>query len=280
MDAVSRDASKWLEALNVARTQLRATIRPGKGRQRFVAPDVKWSASMSARCRQHALYLQANRRARGPDQEQREDESAKGASSAGNLFAHMAIVSTKARDPRKEIDRWMSWPGYRDVILNNMLARVGIYADGNVMVMHTIGGNRTDPKNVPVMIYPMGNQKAVPTKVPVKELGWDVRKLLEDNGQAKTKLIGFPLSMHMGGLGHYPESFKCRLTTAQGDVVQGIVHRGPKGSNRRDSAPGMVVFYPLTQLKRGTLHKFSWTWDRKKGSGKERAQQNGQFTTR
>ena len=234
---------------------------------------------MSARCRQHALYLKANRKARGPDQEQREETDAKAATSAGNLFANMAIVSTKAKDPRKEIARWMSWPGYRDAILNNMLVRVGIYAEGNVMVMHTIGGNRDDPKNVPLMVYPMGNQKAVPTEVLVKELGWDVRKLLEDNGH-KAKVVGFPLSMHMGGLGHYPDSIKCQLTTAQGDVVPGMVHLGPRGSNRRDSAPGMVVFYPLTPLKRGTLHRFSWTWDRKKGSGKERARQNGQFTTR
>ncbi|MHC4815889.1 MAG: CAP domain-containing protein, partial [Planctomycetota bacterium] len=280
MDAVSKDAAKWLEALNEARSQLRATIQPRKGQQRFVPPPIKWSASMSVRCKQHALYLKANRKARGPDHEQSEVEGAKGATQAGNLFAHMAIVSTKAKNPKKEIQRWMSWPGYRDAILNNLLERVGIYADGNFMVMHTLGGNRDNPQKVPLMTYPMGNQKAVPTEVPVKELGWDVRKLLKDNGHGKTKVVGFPLSMHMGGLGPYPDSFKCALATAQGDPVQGIVHTGPKGSHRRDSAPGIVVFYPLQPLKRGTLYNFTWTWDRKQGSGKERAQQKGRFTTR
>ncbi len=279
MDAASKDAAKWLEALNEARAELRATILDKKGRPRFVAPEVKWSASMSARCKQHALYLRANRRVRGPDDEQRQEEGASGATNAGNLFANMAIVSTRAKDPRKEIARWMSWPGYRDAILDNMLVRVGVYADGNVMVMHTIGGNRDDAKNVPLMTYPLGGQKAVPTEVEVKELGWDVRRLLEDNGRPKTRVLGFPLSIHMGAV-QYPDSFKCRLATAQGEVVPGIVHPGPRGSNRRDSAPGMVVFYPLEPLKRGTQYSFTWTWERKQGDGKEQARQDGQFATR
>ncbi len=280
MDAVSKDAQKWLAALNDTRSRLRATIKLAPGWKPFVAPPVKWSAGMSSRCKQHALYLKANRKARGPDGEQRQEDGAKGASSTGSLFANMAIVSTKAKDPKKALARWMSWPGYRDAVLNNMLTRVGLYADGNVMVMHTVGGNRDDPKNVPLMVYPMANQTDVPTQVPIKELGWDIRKLLEDNTNQKTKVLGFPLSMHMGGLGHYPNSYKCQLSTPQGDRVPGLVHRGPRGSNRRDSAPGMVVFYPLQPLKRGTLYRFLWTWDRKKGAGKERARERGQFTTR
>ena len=234
---------------------------------------------MSTRCKDHALYLRANRKARGPEEGQREVAGAKGASSAGNLFANMAIVST-ARDPKKALARWMSWPGYRDAILNNRLARVGIYADGSVMVMHTVGGTRKKPRSVPLMLYPMANQKAVPTQVPVKELGWDVRKLLEDNGHQNTKVLGFPLSMHLGaGVGHYPQSFKCQLST-QGDPVPGLVHLGPKGSNRRDSAPGIVVFYPLRPLKRGTQYQFRWTWDRKVGGARQGAEQKGGFTTR
>lgn len=278
MDAVSKDASRWLEALNEARTRIREQVRDKNGKPRYAAPPVAWSASMSARCRDHARYLQLNRQARGPEQEQRQELGSSGASSAGNLFAHMAIVSTRAKNPRKEIDRWMSWPGYRDVILDNRLGRVGLYADGNIMVMHTIGGNRQEPKSVPLMIYPIHAQKAVPTEVPVKELGWDLHKLLEKNGKVP-QVIGFPISMHLA-LGHFPDSYRCQVTTAQGDVVEGIVHLGPNGSHRRDSGPAMVVFYPLAPLRRGTLHKVLWTWDRKRGDAKERAQQAGEFTTR
>ena len=251
---------------------------PKAPRKRYMPPDVKWSASMSVRCKQHALYLKANRNARGADAAQVQADDARLASRTGSLFAQMAIVATKAGKPRKEIDRWMSWPGYRDAILNNKLGSVGIYAEGGIMVMHTIGGNRTGKERVPLATYPWHQQKAVPTDVPVKELGWDVRKLLEEKGHGKLKTVGFPISMHIGGLGKFPDSYKCRLAADRGDVVKGLVHR--RGSNRRSSGPGVVVFIPLTPLKRGTLYEGAWTWDRMNGGRQERAEQKLRFTTR
>ena len=90
MAAVSKDVKKWLDAINKIRTK------------DFRSAPVTWSASFSTRCKQHADFLMANGLT-GPEHEQRQDPQLPGSTHKGNMFAHMAMVSTNARNPKKLI---------------------------------------------------------------------------------------------------------------------------------------------------------------------------------
>ena len=59
------------------------------------------------------------------------------------------------------------------------------------------------------------------------------------------------------------------------DLVDGIVHVADGGNNRRTSAPGLVVFYPLEPLKRGTVD-VNWSFT----AGDSLIRLRASFTTR
>src|SRR5690606_30960365 len=70
LEAVSKAAPAFLAAFN----ELRSGLRAG---------PVAWSASASADCKQHAEYLIANKRARGPIAEHSQDPELKGGTLGG-----------------------------------------------------------------------------------------------------------------------------------------------------------------------------------------------------
>ena len=245
LTAVSRDAARWLEGFN--------EVRKTHGRL-----PVSWSSSFSTRCKEHVDYLRANRGERGPGAAQTQRSGLEGASLPGSLFAQMALVSTNGRDPTRVFEKWMDWPGYRDAILNENLVGIGLYADGQLMVMDGIRG-LGQSETLDFWVYPARNQSAVPAQVLVSELGPDVQKLLEENGHGGLRTLGYPISLHFGQSRGSLDSFNCTVRIRD-DLVEGIVHVADGGTNRRGSAPGMVVFYPLEPLKRGSPVEVKWSF--------------------
>src|SRR5690606_27307191 len=89
-----------------------------------------------------------------------------------------------------------------------------------------------------------------------------VQALLTKHGHGDKKVLGYPISLHFGATGALPrdrESFRCNVSV-RGTPIEGIVHVADGGSNRRTSAPGLVVFYPLEPLKRGNVIDVTWTF--------------------
>ena len=255
LSAVSPDAKKWLEAFNKARLAQGATA-------------VTWSASYSTRCKEHIEYLKANPAERGALGEQREDGALGGGSHLGNLFAQMALVSTNAGKPKDVFDAWMHWPGYRDALINERLITIGLYADGPFLVIDAIRGVGRPPEGKGGMkAWPNALKESVPTEVKVADLGPEVAAFLAQNGHGDKQVIGYPLSLHHFGTGGVPgvkSSYRCQVTI-NNTPVEGLVHIADGGSNRRGSAPGMVVFYPLEPLKKGREVDAVWTLENDEG---------------
>lgn len=249
MTAVSPNVKKWLDAIN--------TIR----KKDYHAAPVTWSSRFSARCKDHADYLLENKLS-GPEQEQKQDPSLPKSTHPGNMFAQMAMVSTNAKSVKKTIGEWMQYPGYRDLFFVNTLKTVGIYADGDVVVINATQG-LVNPRRPQFYMYPRSGSTRVPTQVEVEDLGPELKALLEKHGHGGKKVVGFPLSMHFGNSGRMPkrDSIKCKVTVNDRTNVDGVLHIADDGNHRRTASPGLVVFYPLEPIRKGAQVRVDWTFE-------------------
>ncbi|MGE3353500.1 MAG: CAP domain-containing protein [Planctomycetota bacterium] len=248
MQAVSKDAPRWLDELN-------------RLRREHQQKDIGWSADFSGACKDHAEYLKQNRGERGYGREDTQDPNLRGFSNVGRLFAQSAVVSTEEKDPKKAIAAWMYLPGYRDVVMNTTLETVGAYADGPILVMDVMRGRKLTER-MTSRHFPYsndGNRKnhfrgTVPSSVELKLLGPDIERLFERNGQGNKKEVGFPLTAHY--FGGDPGKVTCTVTCA-GEEVPGVLVQSNTGS-RRVAAPGMWTFYPFDPLPKGKEITIHW----------------------
>lgn len=250
LDSISKGIDKYLTAYNAARAE-------------FGATPVKWSANLSARCKDHAIYLDANKDQRGPALEHAQSVEL-GGTYIGSMFAEMALVDTKASGSRakKMFDDWIYMPGYRDAMLNNTILTVGMYIQGNVLVINGVSGiGSAEPAKAGVSCFPRQNDPRAlyEGEVKVADLGPDIVKWLAKAGHADTKVLGLPLTLHFGGTGGVPnrKGITCSLVDKKGNQIDGF-YTYDDGRVRTTCAPGMVVFWPLQPLK-GETH-FAWTW--------------------
>ena len=250
VSAISKGADKWLLALNEARAKHNAT-------------PVSWSATFSTRCKDHVEYLKDNKDQRGPEAVHGQKVDL-GGSYTGSLFAQMAVVETGASASKadKAFENWINLPGYRDLLVNNLIRSVGIYADGNICVINaTSGMAKAEQGSGGLRTFPPPNDtgKIFQREVPVAELGPDVEKLLKKHGREGQKTIGFPLTLHSAGLSGVGvrDSLRCVVQTARGEAVEGVLVFD--GDYRTSWAPGTAVFWPLDPLPKGKI-QFLWTW--------------------
>jgi hypothetical protein len=256
LSSVSPDAKKWLEAFNKARKEQNAT-------------PVTWSSSYSGRCKDHVEYLKTNATERDAGQLQREDPALAGGSHIGDMFAQMALVCTNATKAKELFDSWLNLPGYRDALLNERLITVGLYAEGPFLVMDAIRGVGRPPEGKGgYRAWPNDLKASVPNEVKVADLGPEMQEFLARNGHGDLQVVGYPLSLHAFGTGGLPgvkSSYRCQVTI-NNVPVEGLVFIADGGSNRRTSAPGMVVFYPLEPLKKGREVEAVWTFENAEGT--------------
>jgi len=250
LDSISKGIDKFLTAFNNARSK-------------FGATPVRWSANLSARCKDHAVYLANNKDQRGPALEHTQSV-ALGGSYVGSMFAEMALVDTKASGSKakKMFDDWVYLPGYRDALLNNTILTVGMFVDGSVLVINSVSGIGTPKKaDAGVRCFPKSNDPRAlfDGTVKVADLGPDIRKKLADIGHADKEVLGFPLTLHFGGTGGIPnrKGITCTVQDKKGKLIEGF-YTYDDGTVRTSCAPGMVVFWPLEPLK-GETH-FAWVW--------------------
>jgi hypothetical protein len=247
--AISKGVDKWLEAFNVARKQ-------------FGATPVTWSAAYSARCKEHAEYLKRNKDLKAPKDVHTESVDL-GGSYVGSLFAQMAIVQFGANpaNAKKIFERWIYWPGYRDALMSFTLKSVGMYLDGDILVMNVTSGMGKPHASQGIDCYPPRNdtQLIFDGEVPVDELGPEAVALLEKHGRAGKKTIGFPLTLHCGGDGGVGirGTVRCNVVDAKGNPIEGVLVFDD-GDVRTTTAPGMVAFWPLDPLKGKVA--FQWSW--------------------
>ena len=264
LSSVSKGVEKWLKAFNSAREKYNSTA-------------ATWSSNLSTRCKEHADYLAANKKERGPKAEHQQLVDL-GGTHLGNMFAQMAIVETKAKvgGAKKMFERWLTIPGYRDVLVNHALRTVGIYSDGGILVMNVVSGlGKPRSKKAGYSPFPRRNMTGMPNEANVADLGPEVEKLLEKHGKGGKKVVGFPLTIHFGiGIIGDRHSYRCHAQSARGEAIEGAL-MFDDGKIRNTSAPGVVSFIPFEPLPRGQV-QVVWTW-RQDGSDK---QLQASFTTK
>src|SRR5690606_37043425 len=110
----------------------------------------------------------------------------------------------------------------------------------------------------------------VPTEVELAELGPDVVEAVGKHAKQKRPpaKIGYPISLHFFRTGALPPSSSIRCTVKANDSedVEGFVQIADGGASRRTSAPGLVVFYPLQPLKRGSAYTVEWSFESRGGA--------------
>jgi hypothetical protein len=250
LSSISKGVDKWVEAFNVARKNLGKT-------------PVTWSANYSARCKEHAEYLKKNKDLRDPGAVHTESVDL-GGSYIGSLFAQMALVQTSANiaNAKKVFEHWIYLPGYRDALMSNSILCVGMYLDGDILVVNATSGIGT-PKaaDAGADCYPPRNDTNLifDGEVPVAELGPEAVELLKKHGREGKKVIGFPLTLHFGSSGGVGVrgSLTCSVVNAKGEPIEGVLVYDD-GEVRTTTAPGMVTFWPLDPLK-GKI-TFQWSW--------------------
>lgn len=250
VSAISKGVDKWLAALNEKRAEFRRT-------------PVTWSANFSTRCKAHAEYLKENKDERGPVAEHSQKVDL-GGSYTNSLFAQMAVVDTNANPSKakKTFERWMYWPGYRDLLLNNMILSVGMYVEGDILVINATSGlGSPEKENAGINSFPTPNDTGLmfEREVPVDELGPEIAELLKEHGREGQKTIGFPLTLHSAGLAGVGirGTLQCSVMTDKDQKVEGVIVYD--GECRRSSAPGMATFWPLDPLPKGKIN-WSWAW--------------------
>jgi uncharacterized protein YkwD len=251
VNAISKGVDKWLEAFNAARKE-------------YKAAPVKWSANLSARCKDHAEYLKQNKGLRDPESMHTESVEL-GGSYNGSLFAQMAVVVVPANisGAKKQFEQWLYWPGYRDALVNDFILTIGAYLEGDVLVMNvTSGKGKPNSPAAGVSCFPRANDQEdrYDAEVKVAELGPEAAKILAKNGREGQKTIGFPLTLHSGSNGgvEFRGSLTCAVTGAKGEKVAGVL-AFDDGHVRTTTAPGMVTFWPLEPLPKGKVN-FQWSW--------------------
>lgn len=250
LSAISKGVDKWLEAYNAARKQYGRT-------------PVTYSANFSGRCKEHAEYLKKNKDLKGPADLHTQSVDL-GGSYIGSLFAQMALVQTGANvaNAKKMFERWIYWPGYRDALLNNAILSVGMFVEGDVLVINATSGIG-EPKlaNAGYDCYPPRNDQPLilDGEVPVAELGPEIEALLKAHGREGKKVIGTPLTLHSGSTGGIGirGTLQCSVQNAKGEKVEGVLVFDD-GVVRTSSAPGMATFWPLDPLKGKVV--FTWSW--------------------
>ncbi len=251
LEAISQEAPQWLDAFNGVRRGFKQIVADLK------LADVTWSEAYSDDCKLHLDYLDQNKSERGPGREDTEVLGKEGASARGKAFAEGAIVHYGAGKPEKIAETWVHLPGYRHVLLDPRLGVVGCFANRSGVVIDVRRGvGATQATSA----YPFGNQKEVPPDVDVAALGPRVAELFSKHGKKAGKKIGYPLTVHFYGPGTIPATeghYVCSLRQGK-DTVEGIVDIALTGP-ARTSGPGLVVFYPLAPLKRGSEHTVEWT---------------------
>ena len=246
--AVSRGAEKWLKAFNKARKDL------GK-------VPVTWSANLSKRCREHAIYLANNKDLRDAASVHTQEPTL-GGTHIGAMFAEMAVVETRAKlsGAQKMFKKWLDIPGYRDALVNNYILSVGLYTEGPILVMNVVS-SLGEPRSKSARgfhCYPRDGMRGIPSTVKVADLGPEVVKLLEKHGEAKRKELGYPLTMHFGiGVQGNRQSYRCTIVDSRNNRIPGIILHD-NGNIRRTTAPGMVTCYPLKPLKGQITTVWSW----------------------
>ena len=264
LTTVSPKVKQWLTAFN-------------KERKEQGSPAVTWSATYSGRCQEHAQYLLAHEDLRGAEHEQTQDIALEGGSHLGDMFAQMALVHTEASKPKRVFKDFHDFPGYRDTLINERLLSIGLYEEDSVLVMDCIRGVGRPPQGRGgTRYFPGPGDRSIPTSVEVADLGPELRALLDKNGHTEVTKVGFPISLHhfgIGGLQGNRESYNCKVTI-QGKKVEGLIHLADGGQNRRTSAPGMVVFYPLEPLKKGAEVKVLWTYDDEQSTARKEIEFN------
>jgi len=263
--AVSKGVEKWLAAYNAARKTRNAV-------------PVAWSANLSTRCHDHAVYLKANKKQRGPVAEHSQDP-AMGGTHLGSMFAQMAVVVTSAKISKAKdmFQGWLDIPGYRDGLVNNYIRTAGLYSMGDILVMNLVSdlGPPQSKSRQGYHCYPRNTDTRIPREVAVELLGPELRQLLEKHGHGKLKKVGYPLTLHFGvSVPGNRSSYRCAVTTSRGDAVEGLILLDG-GTIRRTSAPGMVTFFPLEPLARGEITA-TWTWEQ----GSEVRRLKASFTTK
>lgn len=251
--AVSKGVEKWLEAFNAARKEQNRT-------------PVTWSTNLSTRCHDHAVYLKNNKTERGPAKEHLQKVEL-GGTYVGSMFAEMAIVETDAKvaNAKKLFAKWLEIPGYRDALVNPFLVSVGIYTEGDILVMNVVSGiGKPLSKGAGYSAWPSDNMQNVPNEVAVADIGPELEALLQQHGKAGRKTVGLPLTMHFGSvIGGNRNTFACKVSGPRGDDIPGAILLDD-GNIRRSSAPGMVTFYPFDPLPHGQIEAV-WTWESDSG---------------
>lgn len=251
LSAISKGVDKWLEAYNTARKS-------------FGKTPVTWSANFSSRCKEHAEYLKKNKDLRDPASMHTESVDL-GGSYVGSLFAQMALVIPDASigNAKKTFEKWVYLPGYRDALVNNTILSVGMYLEGDVLVVNATSGIG-EPKaaNAGADCYPPRNDTnlAFEREVAVSDLGPEIEALLKKHGREGQKTIGFPLTIHFGSTGGIGArgSLRCSMQGPKGDPIEGVL-MFDEGTVRTTSAPGMATFWPLDPLPKGKV-SFAWSW--------------------
>jgi hypothetical protein len=251
LSAISKGVDKWLEAFNAARKAYGKT-------------PVTWSANYSARCKDHAEYLKKNKDLRAPKDVHTESVEL-GGSYVGSLFAQMAIVQFGANpsNAKKLLEHWTYLPGYRDALMSNTLVSIGLYLDGDILVLNaTSGMAKPHLSNAGIDCYPPRNDTNLifDGEVPVADLGPEAEALLAKHGRAGKKSIGFPLTLHCSGDGGVGirGSVKCSVVDQKGAPIEGALVFDD-GDIRTTTGPGMVTFWPLDPLPKGKI-SFAWAW--------------------
>lgn len=248
LSAISKGVDKWLEAFNAARKQMGAT-------------PVTWSAAYSGRCKDHAEYLKKNKDLRSPKDVHSQSVEF-GGSYIGSLFAQMALVQFNANpaNAKKLIERWIYLPGYRHALKSFTLMSIGMYLEGDILVLNATSGTGTPPASAGIDCFPSLDERQIfDGEVPVAELGPEVEELLKKHGREGQKTIGFPLTLHTGSSGGIGirGSLTCTVLDRKGEKVEGVLVFDD-GQVRTTTAPGMVTFWPLTPLKGPVT--CTWTW--------------------
>jgi hypothetical protein len=249
LKAISSGVEKWLAALNEARKACNATA-------------VTWSSQLSTRCLEHAAYLKANAKERGPAAEHRQQADL-GGTHLGGMFAQMAVVETDAKlaSAKKLFEGWLKIPGYRDVLVHDFLLSVGIYSDGEILVINATAGLGTPKsKKAGYLCHPWKDQTGIPSQVDVADIGPELEELLAKNGHAGKKVVGYPLTLHFGhNVQGDRNSYRCSVTDGRNRKVEGAILMD-SGTIRRSTAPGMVTFYPFEPLPHGQIN-VNWSWE-------------------
>lgn len=247
--AISRGVEKWLAAFN--------EVRKASG-----AAPVTWSSNLSTRCMEHAQYLKENRDERGPAAEHRELVEL-GGTHLGSMFAQMAIVETGARVSKADdiFESWLGIPGYRDALVHDFLRSVGIYTEGDILVMNVVSGLGTPKsKKSGYLSHPRKDATGIPDSVEVAPIGPELVALLEEHGRGKQKKVGYPLTLHFGqSIQGDRSSYRCNVVDGRGNRIEGAILLD-SGKIRRSTAPGMVTFYPFDPLPHGKID-VTWSWE-------------------